>query len=564
VALSLALGVIAAALGWAWLHDRRRTLPRSALAVFAAIAAAMTLYTFTRPLAVYSGDEAIKIAQVAAIADGHLALSYAGAELDPRGVYFPHASPFVLTEGGNRYGIYSIVFTAPSAIGWRLFGDWGLHLLPLLGGLLAVWYAMVLAHRALGSARWTIAAGVVVLTTPLAINASIFNEHALSCGLVMLALAHASVAAPGRLALIASGAAISTAVAVRPEIITGLPALALFTGLVSSGVRDAARRIGWMILGGIPPLTVYVLSNYATIGVASQLSHRDYNLVVPRIQGRDLYPADLKRVTRLPGWYIGVPAVLALIPPLRWPAIERWRTPVIAAAAAVWLVTCARYLHGVPAPEVPALFMATPLFLLALARGPYRFPDEPADAARLTRALWCLVIVGIAAMVVVNGLLGHGARMGARYLMPYMPVLAICALTVAARSRWLLGVAALAFALGVWAQAINHQSMMKLRTRNAATVREVRSRPEIHIFSGLFWGSQVTGTVWAEKQHFRGGAHIGPLLREIKRRGYPGVLEVVGGVREWVALDLEPRMEQVPIPFESPHVRVYRFVEPRR
>lgn len=560
----LALGVIAAALGWTWLHDRRRTLPRSVLAAFAAIAVAMSLYTFTRPLGVYSGDEGIKIAQVAAIADGHIALTYAGAELDPHGAHFPHRTPFVVSEGGHRYGIYSVVFTAPSAIGWRLFGDWGLYLLPLLGGLAAVWYAMVLAHRALGSARWTIAAGVVLLTTPLAINAALFNEHALSCGLVMLALAHASVAAPGRLALVASGAAVGTAVAIRPELITGLPALALYTGLLSSSLRDAARRIAWMILGGVPPLAAYVLSNYATLGVASQLSHREYEVVGWRIRGRDLYPADLHRVTRLPGWYIAVPAVLALIPPLRWPMIERWRTPVIAAAIAVWLVTLARYLHALPIPEVPALFAATPLFLLALARGPYRFPAEPADAARLTRALWWLVILGIGAMLAINSLMGHGARMGARYLVPYMPALAICALSVAARSRWLLGVAVLALGLGLWAQVMNHGSMMRVRTRNAATIREVRSRPELHVFSGLFWGPQVAGNVWAEKQIFTGGAHIGPLLREIKRRGHPGVLEVVGGVREWAALGLEPRVEQVMIPFESPHVRVYRFVEPPR
>jgi hypothetical protein len=448
--------------------------------------------------------------------------------------------------------------------GWSLFGHWGLHLIPLLGGLAALWYTMVLAQRALGSARWAIAAGAAVISTPVVLNASLFNEHAPAAGLVMLALVHASAPSPRRAALIASGAALGTAVAIRPELVTAIPALALFAGAVASDWRDAARRIGWMLLGGVGPIAVYVIANLATVHALSQVIHREYEPVRFRMRGRDLFPADLERLTRVTGWYLLAPFALGWIPPLRWPAVERWRAPVAALAAIGWLAVCAIYLHAITGEtkQVPApLFMATPGFVLGLVRGPYRFPGAHDDRERLTRALWLLVIAGIAGMVWINSSMGHGARLGARFVLPYMPPLVICALAVAARSRLLLGVAALAAALGLWAQVLNHQEGARLRGRNAATLRDMRSRPELHSFSGLFWGPQISGPLWGEKQLFLGGAHIGPLLREIKRRGYPSVLEVVGGVREWVKLDQDPRMEIEPFPAESSLVRVYRFTE---
>jgi len=586
IPLALGLVVVAAVLGWAHRQDRRRTLPRGALAVFAAGAIALTLYTFTRPIGTISGDEGIKLAQAAALAEGQIALTYPGEELDPGHRYFPLRAPYVVVEDGRHYGVYSIVFTAPSAIGWRLFGYWGLHVLPLLGGLLSLWYTMVLAQRALGSTRWTIAAGVAMASTPVWLNATLFNEHALSCGLVLLALVHASAPDPRRAALIASGAALGVAVAIRPELITGIPALALFAGVLARGPRDAARRIGWMLLGGAGPLAVYVVANLLTVHVPSQVMHRDFEPIKWRMRGRDLYPADLERLTGVHGWYLFAPFALALIPPLPWRAVERWRAPLAAALAAGWLVVCARYLRaitGAPHQMPWALFVGTPGFVLGLMCGPYRLTarrgadggerdggerdggdghgGERDGGERLTRALWLLVIVGLAAMAWINSSMGHGARLGARFILPYLPPLLIGSLAVAQRSRLLLGVGALAFALGLWAQALNHDAAMRLRSRDAALVRDIRSRPERCSFSGLFWGPQIAAPVWNEKQLFLGGPHIGPILREIKRRGDPGVLEVVGGVREWVKLDQEPRLELVPSAAgESPYVQVYRFV----
>jgi len=534
--------------------------------VFAAGAIAMTAYTFTRPAGAFSGDEGVKLAQVIAVGEGQIALTYPGAELDPEGRYFPFETPFIVIEDGHRYGVYSPFFTVPSAIGWTLFGFWGLHVLPLLGGLLALWYTMVLAQRALGSVRWTIVAGAAVLSTPVVLNASLFNEHAPACGLVLLALAHASAPSPGRAALLGSGAALGVAVAIRPELITGIPAFALFAGAVAHGWRDAARRIGWMLLGGAIPIAAYVIANLVTVGVPSPVMHRQYQHAVMqnRTRGWDLVPADLERVTGVTGWYLLAPLALALIPPLRWPAVERWRAPIAAVIAAAWLVVCALYLYVAsreprhfPAP----LFMATPGFIIGLIHGPYRSPGAPDERARLMRALWLLAIAGVAVMVWLNHLMGYGARLGARYVLPYMPPLLLCTLAVAARSRLLLAVAALALALGLWGQALNHEEGMRLRDRDATAVRDIQRRPELHSFSGLFWGPQIAAPTWNQKQLFLGGRDIGPILREIKRRGYPAVLEVVGGVREWVKLDQEPRLELVPFAAESQYVRVYRFVE---
>ena len=536
-------------------HVRRQTLPRSAVIVFAVCSVLLVAYTFTRPAGMYSGDESIKLAQSIAILDGQIELTYPGAELDPGRHHFPHGPPWVVIEDGHFYGVYSVVFAAPSALAWSVCGYWGLYIWPLLGGLATLWYVMRLAHRTLPGAPVVIA--LLVMTTPIVLDAALFNEHAPACGLVLFALVHGC--SPKRGLQLASGAAASIAIAIRPELVTGIPALIVFFIAASTdGLGAAARRIGWMALGGIAPLTIHVVANLVTIGVPSPVLHETYVPLPRAAWGLDIIPSELEQTGVVLFIPIVVAVVLALVPPR--PRLERARTVAIALAAVAWLVVEGGYLYRTTNDAFAhpaALLAATPLFVLGLALGPYRARDG--DDVRLARALWLFAIVGIAAMMMINTSMGHGGRIGARFILVYMPALAIASVVVAKRSRLLSLVAIAAVGFGVWAQVLESRQLGRARGRSAAVVAALQSRPEPYVFSGLFWGPQVAGPVWGEKQIFNSGSAIGPLLSEIKRRGNTTVIDLVGGLEQWAKLQRAPRIELVPIDLGTPRVRVYRF-----
>lgn len=538
-------------------HFRRQTLPRPAVLVFAACSAVLVVYTFTRPAGMYSGDESIKLAQSIAILDGQIELTYPGAELDPDRHHFPHGPPWVVIEHGHFYGVYSVLFTAPAALAWLVCGYWGLYILPVLGGLATLWYVMRLAHRI--SPRSTVLVALLVMMTPVVLNAALFNEHAPACGLVLFALVHGS--SPRRGVLLASGAAAGAAIAIRPELVTGIPAfVAFFLAANTDGAGAAARRIGWMVLGGLVPLSIYVAFNLVTIGVPSPVVHETFVPLTRPEWGLDIIPADLVARTGVVPLWLVVPLALALVPPLSRPRLEVARTIAIALATAGWLVALAVYLSRITGDlfqHPAALLAATPLFVLGLALGPYR--TGAGDDARLSRALWLFAVLGIVAMMAINTSMGHGARIGARFILVYMPPLAIASVVVANRSRVLSIVAVLAIALGLWAQFLEHRQLGRARGRSAAVVAALESRPEPHVFSGLSWGPQVAGPAWNEKQIFNSGSAIGPVLSEIKRRGHRTVLDLVGGLEQWAKLGRAPRVELVPIDLGTPRVRVYRF-----
>jgi hypothetical protein len=513
--------------------------------VFAACAAVLVVYTFTRPAGMYSGDESIKLAQSIAILDGQIELTYPGAELDPNRHHFPHGPPWVVIEDGRFYGVYSVLFTAPSALAWSVFGYWGLYILPLLGGIATLWYAMRLAHLVLP--RLPVLVALLVMSTPVVLNAALFNEHAPACGLVLFALFHGM--SSRRVWLLASGAALGLAIAIRPELVTAIPALVVFFVAASDG---AARRIGWLVLGGSVPLAIYVVVNLVTIGAPSPVLHETFVPLERPEWGLDIIPADLVARTGVVPFWLVLPLAAALVR-----RFETARNVVIALAAIGWLVVDAIYLYwttGDLFAHPAALLAATPVFVLGLGHGPYRTGED-----RLVRALWLFAVIGIATMMAINTSMGHGARIGARFILVYMPALAIVSIVVARRSRLLMAVAALAVALGLWAQFLEHRQLGRARGRSAAVVAALESRPEPHVFSGLSWGPQVAGPVWEDKQIFNSGSAIGPVLAEIKRRGHTTVLDLVGGLEQWAKLNREPRVELLPIDLGTPRVRVYRF-----
>lgn len=565
----LAASVIAVAIAIAW---RFRSMPRSLRIAFVVGTALLAGYTFTRPLGLFSGDEGIKLVQTMSLGDGQVAMIYPGSDVDPSRAVFPYRAPFTVVQGGERYGVYAITFTGPSLIGWTLAGQWGLHLLPIAGGMLVLWYLLALAWRVFEDERWALACGAVLFTTPVVLNAALFNEHAISAGLFALAIERSSRTNPSRRSLFVCGAALGLAVTMRLELLGAMPAVGVFVAIVSetreggwSG-KEARRRLTWIALGGLPPAILYVAVNLATIGAPVPMMHRDYADKSFEQYKDDLEPRDFWEITGGIGsslllWPLGL-SLLAF----RKRALEVTRQVVIVALIGVWTYACIIYLYELKMPERLAgtLFLATPLFAVGLATGPHREPAtrQPskhrgcvAGESRLPAALWCLAVAGTASLLIFYPV-GGGLRLGPRYLLPMIAIWVIVSLVAARRSRWFAAAAVVTALVGIWSQWKNHELGMDVRVRNAVFVEDAARLPHRYVFSDAFWGKQVLAPLYQDKVILSAPKSQTPnVLNAIRARGETGAIEMLGGLQSfWWIVKAEPGAGN------SGRVKSYRFV----
>ena len=160
--------------------------------------------------------------------------------------------------------------------------------------------------------RWALACAIVLFTTPVVLNASLFNEHAPATGLLLFAIARMSLPAPSAPWLVASGVAIGLAVTMRLELAATVPALAAFTALVSESWRECMRRLNWVAIGGSLPVAGYVAVNYATLGMASPMLHPDY-ASAQADRYRDAIEPDFAALTGVPSSVLYIPLVLGML-----------------------------------------------------------------------------------------------------------------------------------------------------------------------------------------------------------------------------------------------------------
>jgi hypothetical protein len=511
--------IVCAAAIVAW---RRAAMPRPLRISFVIGALVLAAYSFSMPAGVFSGDEGSKLVQVMALADGHVAIDYPTSAIDPARTAFPFQPPFALEAGGSHYGVYAVTFTAPTVIGWELFGWWGAYVLPLVGGLLVSWFTLALAWRAFASARWALACQALLFATPVMLNASLFNEHCLAAGLVMFALATAlpaDGARSSRAALIAAGFAFGWAVSMRLELVALSPAAAMF--LLATAQRDGLRRLGWAAVGAVVPIAIYAVVNLVTLGLPTPVLDPVYKALFS-IQRRndDLRPTGGLAV----GVYIlAWPLALGFFKfPWRW--LEHARLVALATTLGIWMYSCIDFYARTDLFKQPpsAFFLATPIFALALARGPYL--RDPAD--RVAWLCWCFAIAGTASLLVFIPHDG-GGRLGARFLVPTMPLWVIATVAVARSSRVFAAIAVATGLLTLWPLYLNHELHVGVRSRNAAVVDEVAAQPHRYVSAYHFWKPQILAPLHGKKLIFDGN-HYDSLIYSIKKSGETAIIEVNG------------------------------------
>jgi hypothetical protein len=150
---------------------------------------------------------------------------------------------------------------------------------------------------------------------------------------------------------------------------------------------------------------------------------------------------------------------------------------------------------------------------------------------------------------------GGGLRLGARYLLPMMPLLVIASLVIARRSRLFLGAAIVTGLLGLVPQYFNHQLHGEIRGRNAAIVEDVARLPQRYVFTDSFWGKQVVAPLYLDKVILSLPQPRHKTLEKLRERGEREVIEVLGGLQKYSWL-VKPTPEQTST---SGKVKVYRF-----
>lgn len=518
----VALGLVALAV-----YRARHEMSRRLQIAFVVAACAWTAYTVTRPPGLFSGDEGVKLVQTLAVADGQLSLTYPADVVDPSHAAFPFRPPWVVNRGHRHYGIYSTNFTAPSAIGWRLFGMWGLHLLPLLGGLLALWSTLRIAQRVFARDGWALACGAVLLTTPLVLNATMFNEHALATGMLAFAV-YAAIIEPRRRDLVLAGLALGVAITIRLELVAVLPAYTVMVAMLAPGVRGAFVRLAWIAGAAALPVAIFAIAGFATIGVLTPSMDPTYLKSVQL--GRDgLAPKDFTKLTHVGVTLLAWPLALSVLH-LRHRVLRLVHTLALLGLLIAWLVGCARYAEiahdKLPGRLFGHLLVATPVLAVGLTLG--RTPRDATQGQRIASAMWAFAIAGSAAVTILNPV-AAGLRVGDRYLLPMLPFWAIAAVAAVQRRKLLLVVAVPALALGIFTLVCNHGLMQRIRTTNADTVADVRSLGDRYVAAYLFWGPQVVAPVWPDKAVLGGEWTNSAILERIRARGETGIITVNNG-----------------------------------
>ncbi len=526
---------------------------------------ALTILTFTGPRGLLSGDEGVKLIQAFGVLDHGLDdpyLPYPAGAFDPQHLNHPVVPPHVVVRDGKRYGIYPITFTAPSAGAWAVGGFWALHVLPLAGGILAVWMTMQLGLLAIGDRRWAIGAGVLVATaTPLPIYAATFNEHALGVGLFLLGLWGLAVAARPA-SQVAGGAALALAATLRPELIAAAPAVAVFVFVYHGVDRAAWWRLMRATAGATAVFGAFLLYNHLTTGVplpgvaANRAANRPTGLstMLPLLYspGLGLGHLPLTVLTAL-----GVVGVVGLWP--RTPRLLGWLAggASVTAFCAIAFVAIGQVTPGTgDVRTAVGLFTTTPLLVVA-ALATTACTDE--RRRRVLACVGCGTVATIAIFLTNADRQAGGLQFGARHLLVAAPLFTLGAVAVIHGARHHLATRALAIAavlLTAWASVQNLRAWRHIQGEVAAINVAAERSGTVDVFSSFFWAPEVLAPLWRSKRVSQ-ATYLWSVIDQLEKSGITEVTQVLGGLER---LATRGRLEPVEILDAKRHVIRYRIV----
>ena len=528
----------------------------------------LSALTFTSPRGLFSGDEGMKLVQAMALADGGLLapeLRYPGEKYDPTGTAYPFTKLFYVEHNHKRYGIYPITFIAPSAAGRAVFGFWGLHIFPLLCGLWACHLVALLATQVTHSTRWGSATALtMVVATPVGANVALFNEHAPGLAFFLAGICLLARASPSRWQLMLSGAALGFSATLRPELLAGIPAIALFVVALRGINKNAAAQLLWAGLGAVPILALFAAYNFYTTGYVLPSLVANLTASPPtdrwamvRLLYDDRAPTDATRRVML---------LLFTLVGIAWIRVMPRRLVLFAAAIAVglWTYYAALALDRVT-PGVGqfrtaiGLFTTCPLLVIGLLVGvqPANLETLPDDksALRLARACTlCAVALGSAIFFTNAARDAGGLQLGARHLLVVVPLLLIPTAAVCAslsRTNALTLVALTALAISLWASKLNIVAFRAVARDSETLTSAVEKSQAKDVVTNFWWGPQVLAPLWDTHRIYRPGSY--DFLPRLEKDGITYVVQALGGLESQSLLTLDA------VHHKALHVMTFRF-----
>lgn len=390
------------------------------------------------------------------IAHGSLIhLYYPASSVDPTGringlAYFLYRQPHGFTA------LYASLFPFLTGILYRLFGWYGLSVIPVLCGIGALWLLYATARRLNLRCRLLLplAAG---LGTPLLVFSAVYWDHVVMMFLAALAaywLLHALQANSARFAAFA-GAALGLGLFIH-ELMLALSIAVALTSIPLTWRRDGRRLIVGLLAGLLPFALLWLGTNYLFYGnfagshmasnMGANTNEHPYSIQLLLNEAWFFHRSQIQLVGStlnaqtsdfepdITHRFLTFAYILGAYWTLTWILGARWRLAsilsLIAAGLATYLVIRVHWAHG--------LFTATPLLIPALAipwdaaRKKRRQASENADSssaiapeslfyAWISRACWLFAL-----MALVNPMMPM-VGWGNRFLLTMLPLLVILA-----------------------------------------------------------------------------------------------------------------------------------------
>jgi hypothetical protein len=473
-----------------------------------------------------NGNKRIQVEALLASGFRDFSLPWPGRELDPELAFNPLPRPFSVVREGRLYSVFSPVFPLLSALPFRVLGDAGLCLLPLLASLALLGFAGRIADLAgfppHGRALAILVAG---LATPLWFYAVIFWEHAVAASLCLasVALAFEYLIRGSKRRLLLSGLVMALAAGLRDPLLLFAVVLG---ALVFFATPQARLRTGAIfaagVVAGLLPLALFQwlalgdpLGFHLTHGFAPREGEETGLGFLLRTR-----PAVLHNLLLASGPGVALSALLA--GPFALLLLVRPRLPDrayrgVALAVAAWALAGATLLavsHAMAASPIRFLmrsngfFAAAPLLAIGLLRR-----REPGPATASDRVVgWLLGLVAgysllyLALTPVRNT---TGVHWGNRYLLELYPLLAVpCAAGLLGlwrgwRAARLASVLLALLAAGsVALQVFSIDLLRRKLVFGENFERAVREQPQTVVITSVWWVPQTLAREFFEKKIF--------------------------------------------------------------
>jgi len=491
-------------------------------------------------------DNANKFLQLQSIVQSQYSdysIPWPGQPIDPELEYHPFEARFAVVKDGRLFPIFSPVFALVSSIPFRLFGFWGLYLLPLAASVFSlVAVARSTEHlNVYGAGRHT-AVLLVGLATPLWFYSVVFWEHTIALCLCMWGLYFFLkwLRTESPRSLVAGSVLVALAAYFRDDLYV-LCLVILIAVVLSSRARKI--RAGLVVLGttiaGLAPLWLlqwrvtgepfgFHLGTHASFvsGLSEHLAQRPtvfYSLLV----------------AAFPNVWVSLAISAMFVLLFVWNPKLSGRTfaVIVPVCCLVALIGAIFSLGGYVVTNKPlmwmfrsnGLFAAAPFLILGLVR--YKGVQQPGDADRAARWLW-LVALGftIAYGLAAPELGTTGIHWGSRLLLLLYPVLGMLAARNlshwfgATTNRLSLGsvliVGTIAVSLVAQCQSIRllHQKKAFSHRLNQA----IQALPEQVLITDRWWAPQELFSQFFDKavfyiHHQQPGE---PLRRKLLAHGY--------------------------------------------